>query len=192
MTTRRRLALLVAAAAIAAGCLTPTQRREDTLVREARLFNDDFRWGRFEQLTNSLPRQDAQKFLALVGAVGDDLTLADFEVASITFASGSEAATVLVKFEWYLRREQIVRGTMLEQRWEHQDGRWVVARQRRVRGDKFPLVPEPPPAAGADAGAAKAAGAAPTHPAAAAPEKPPGTPASATSTTSTTPPTAPP
>jgi hypothetical protein len=125
------------------GCMTPTQRREDTLIREARTFNDDLRWARYEQLSASLPPDEARLFLERAHAVGDDLVLADFEVTSVKFAPNSEAATVEVSLEWYTRRASIVHSTSLEQRWEFRDGRWLVARQRRVRGDRFPLVLEP-------------------------------------------------
>jgi hypothetical protein len=33
-----------------AGCLSATQRREDDLIREARTFNDDLRWARWEAM----------------------------------------------------------------------------------------------------------------------------------------------
>jgi hypothetical protein len=139
---------MAAVALLALACMTPTQRREDTLIREARTFNDDMRWARWDQLSGSLPRDEARLFLSRASAVGDDLVLADYEVTSINFAPGSEAATVGVNFQWYDRRLSIVHSTSLEQRWEFRDGRWLVAKQRRVRGDRFPLVAEPvtPPA----------------------------------------------
>jgi hypothetical protein len=138
--------------ALALGCaMTPTQRREDTLIREARQFNDDLRWARYDTLSASLPKEEAQLFLARANAIGDDLVLADYEVTSINFGKDSEVATVTASFQWYSRRAAVVHSTVLEQRWELRDGRWLVARQRRVRGDRFPLVPEPvaPPAPGA-------------------------------------------
>jgi hypothetical protein len=142
---------LVAAALLAIACMTPTQRREDTLIREARTFNDDLRWARYDQLSASLPREEAQLFMARANAVADDLVMADYEVTAINFAPGSEAATVAVQLQWYDRRASVLHSTNLEQRWEFRDGRWLVAKQRRVRGDRFPLIPDPvtkpPPAA---------------------------------------------
>jgi hypothetical protein len=132
-----------AAALLALGCMTPTQRREDTLIREARAFNDDLRWARYDQLTDSMPKEEAQLFMARAQSVGDDLVIGDYEVTSITFAPGSDAAMVSVSVQWYDRRASILHSSSLEQRWEFRSGRWLVARQRRVRGDRFPLVPEP-------------------------------------------------
>jgi hypothetical protein len=132
------------------GCLvTPVQRREDTLVREAHEFNDDIRWGRYEQLHLSLPPEEAALLSSRAAAMGDDLVVGDYEVTSIHFASGSEAATALVKFDWYSKRDSILHSSTIEQRWEFQAGKWMVTKQRRLRGDRFPLVTEPaspPPA----------------------------------------------
>ena len=69
--------------------------------------------------------------------------LADFEVTSVTFATGSDAATVVAKFEWYLKHDPRVRVTTVEQRWEHKDGDWRVVALRRSRGERFGLVTEP-------------------------------------------------
>jgi hypothetical protein len=131
---------------LVAGCLvTPTQRREDTLVREAREFNDDIRWGRYEQLHLSLPPEEARLITSRAAALGDDLVVGDYEVTSINFASGSEAATALVKFDWYSKRDSILHSSVVEQRWELMSGKWLMTKQRRVRGDRFPLVTEPVP-----------------------------------------------
>jgi hypothetical protein len=127
----------------AACAVTPTQRREETLVREARAFNDDVRWARYEQLHMSLPPGEAALLSSRAAAMGDDLAIADYEVTTISFAPGSEAATVVVKFDWYSKRATTLHSSTLEQRWEYQGGRWLVAKQRRLRGDRFPLVTEP-------------------------------------------------
>jgi hypothetical protein len=56
---------------------------------------------------------------------------------------GSEAAAVDVKLEWYKKSDPTVRQSTLQQRWELHNGRWMMIKQRRARGDRFPLVPEP-------------------------------------------------
>jgi hypothetical protein len=138
-----RRGLLLALAALAAGCLSTTQRREDTLVRVARMFNDDWRWARWDAMTSSMAREDATLFRQRVDAVEDELVLTDYEVTSVTFATGSQTATVVAKFEWYYKRDPRVRATTVEQGWEHKDGAWQVVRLRRTRGDRFGLVTEP-------------------------------------------------
>jgi hypothetical protein len=140
--SRRALLLAVLAAP---ACLSATQRREDNLIREARTFNDDVRWSRWEAASAAMPKDDGAAFLARVSAVEGDLMLGDYEVTSINFAAGSEAATVVAHFEWYTRRDPTVRSTTLEQRWEYREGRWTMVKVRRTRGDRLGLVTEPVP-----------------------------------------------
>ena len=156
IATRAAVPLAVAAvlavlALPATGCLSTTQRREDALMRQARMFNDDWRWGRWDAMASSMSKDDAAAFRRRLDAMEDELVLADFEVTSITFAGGSDAATVVSHFEWYLKRDPRVRVTTVEQRWEHRDGDWRVVSLRRTRGERFGLVTEP--IASGDAGA---------------------------------------
>jgi hypothetical protein len=146
---------LLAASAI--GCMAPTQRREDDLLRDARMFNDDFRWGRWDILGQSMTPEENALFQERKNLVDDNLVLADYEVTSIKFlqSQSSQAATVDVKLEWYKKNDPIVRQATLQQRWEFRGGRWMMIKQRRVRGDRFPLVPEPPEEKKASPAAAK-------------------------------------
>ncbi len=130
-------------AAIAIGCMSPGQRREDDLLRDARMFNDDFRWGRWDILGQSMTPEENALFQERKNLVDDNLVLADYEVTSVKFLQGSQAATVDVKLEWYKKSDPIVRQATLQQLWEFRGGRWMMIKQRRVRGDRFPLVPEP-------------------------------------------------
>jgi hypothetical protein len=145
VTPPSRLARAVVAAAVlvAAGCVNTTHRREDTLVRQARTFNDDWRWSRWDAMTAAMPREDAAAFRARVEAIEDELMLADFEVTSVTFAPESNAATVVARLEWYYKRDPILRHTTVEETWEQRDGTWKVVKLRRTRGDRFGLVTEP-------------------------------------------------
>jgi hypothetical protein len=130
--------------ALCSGCLSATQRREDDLIKEAREFNDDLRWARWESMVTSMPGEDKQPFMSRVDLAGKDLVMGDFEVKSIRFDGGSQAATVSVDLEWYKKSDPTVRSTSLEQRWETRGGgRWLMVKQRRARGDRFPLVTEP-------------------------------------------------
>ena len=138
-----RLAPALAVLLAAAACFTPTQRREDDLIRESRLWNDDFRWARWEVAGQSMTAEENALFQARKDLVEDDLVIADYEVTSIRFLQGSQAATVDVSLQWYKKSDPSVRQATLQQRWEHRGGRWMMIKQRRLRGDRFPLVPEP-------------------------------------------------
>ena len=150
---KRSLALTAMLLATAASCLTATQRREEDLMLGARLWNDDFRWGRWEIVGQAMTREENEVFQERRRLVDEDLVIADYEVTSIRFLPNSQAATVDVNLEWYRKTEPSIRRASLQQRWEHRAGRWMMIKQRRVRGDRFPLVPEPAPP-GADPSAA--------------------------------------
>lgn len=139
----RKLLLAMALTACVLGCMTPTQRREDDLVHNARMWNDDFRWARWDIVGQSLTPEENALFQERKNLVGNDLVIADYEVTSVRFAQGSQSATVEVSLEWYRKSDPTVRQATLQQRWEQRAGRWMMIKQRRVRGDRFPLVPEP-------------------------------------------------
>jgi hypothetical protein len=147
----------------AAGCLTATQRREEDLTTNARFWNDEFRWGRWDSVGQSMTPKENALFQERRHLVEDDLMLVDYEVTAIHFLEQSRAATVDVILEWYRKTDPNVRHASLQQRWEHRGGRWMMIKQRRVRGDRFPLVPEPaeeksaPPPAAAPAPASRPA-----------------------------------
>jgi hypothetical protein len=139
----RRFAPALALLACALGCMTPTQRREDDLTHDARMWNDDFRWARWDIVGQSLTPEENALFQERRNLVGDDLVIADYEVTAVHFMQGSHAATVDVTLQWYKKSDPTVRQSTLQQRWEQRAGRWLMIRQRRTRGDRFPLVPEP-------------------------------------------------
>jgi hypothetical protein len=139
---KRSLAILLTVTGMIA-CFTPTQRREEDLLRDARMWNDEFRWGRWDVLGQSMPAEENELFQKRRRLVDDDLVMADYEVTAVKFLQSSQAATVDVRLEWYKKSEPSVRHATLQQRWEYRGGRWMMIKQRRVRGDRFPLVPEP-------------------------------------------------
>jgi hypothetical protein len=89
-----------------------------------------------------MPADENVLFQERKNVVDADLVIVDYEVTSVRFGEHSETATVEVHMEWYRKNEPSVRQATLQQRWELR-GRWMMMRQRRLRGDRFPLVPEP-------------------------------------------------
>jgi hypothetical protein len=135
--------LILGVVALAFGCATPAENRRDGLVKIAREYNDGLRWRRYQDVTPHLAAEEAQAFLTRAGALGDDFQMADQEVSSIRFENDGLRAAVTVQFTWYSQRRALVRNTVIAQDWRYADGRWLCAVQRRVSGDRFPLVPEP-------------------------------------------------
>ncbi|MES1171836.1 MAG: hypothetical protein ABUL77_01255 [Bacteroidota bacterium] len=138
------VALVMVVGGAGGGCLTPSQNRQDTLVRITHEYNNGLRWGRYQDVTPHLAADEAERFMARAGALGDDFEMADDEVSSVEFKDGGTRADVLVDFTWYNQRRALVRKTRVGQDWRFTDGRWVCVAQRRVRGDRFPLIAEGP------------------------------------------------
>lgn len=141
--------LILGALALAFSCATPGENRRDALVKIAREYNDGLRWRRYQDVTPHLAADEAQAFLARTGALGEDFQMADQEVSSIRFEDDGLGAAVTVEFTWYSQRRGLVRRAVIRQDWRYGGGRWLCATQRRLSGDRFPLVPEPLAVAGA-------------------------------------------
>lgn len=126
----------------ALGCLTATQDRQSTLTRAARMFNDDWRWARWDSMVASMPADEGSLFRKRVDSLEDELEIADFEVLSINFGEDSTSATVVAEFQWFYKSDLRVHRTTVSQSWEHNGG-WQMTEVRRTKGDRFGLVLEP-------------------------------------------------
>jgi hypothetical protein len=142
-----RLPISVALLALAAltpctSCVAPAERREESLMKIAREFNDGLRWGRDDQVYRCLSPADMHSLQARKADLGEDFVMADHEMKSIQIVPGVEKATVVAEFTWFNQRRAVVKKSTVEQKWEWHDGRWMVTEQTRIAGDRFPLVPE--------------------------------------------------
>lgn len=131
-----------AAASGFSGCITPGQQRQDTLLRLSREFNNDLRWGRYDTAVAHFQPAEAQRFLKRVDLVGEELVIADHEMTSIKFEEPALKARTVAVFEWYTKRDPVLRKTSVSQDWLFEEGVWRVTKQVRLRGPRFPLVPE--------------------------------------------------
>ena len=122
--------------------MTPSQHRAESLSKVAREFNDGLRWGRDDQVLACLSSDDARALRARKADLGDELVIADHEVKSIQIAPGAETATVVAEFSWFTQHRNVVQKSTVEQKWTWSVNRWMVTEQRRIAGDRFPLVPE--------------------------------------------------
>jgi len=143
---------------LASSCLSPAQRRQETLSRVSREFTDGLRWGRYDRVTPYLSPEDARLFFQRVDYAGTDLAMADAEITSVTMSDDAQKATVVANLSWYNQRKALLRSATFEQEWQWSDGRWLCAKQRRLHGDRFPLLPEPLATAPPTGGTPSAAG----------------------------------
>ena len=143
---RRRWGLLawlaLAPTLLATACMSPGQRREESLQRLAHEFNDGVRWGREDAVLRCLPPEEARLMRARRADLGEDFVVADHEVTSIMMGAGADKATVIAEFSWFNQRQGVVKKSRIEEKWEFVDAHWVVTSQRRLSGERFPLVPE--------------------------------------------------
>ena len=145
MSSNRRTVLMMGTAAAASSvsaCFSPKQQRQDTLLRLSREFNNDVRWGRYDMAAAQFSPVEASRFLKRVDLVAEELVIADHEMTSIKFEEPSSKAKTIVVFEWYTKREPVVRKTSVAQTWGFDQGSWRLESQTRLRGPRFPLVPE--------------------------------------------------
>ena len=142
------LAVPVAGAGLI-GCLTPAHNRQESLLRTVHEYNDGLRWKKYERVMGLLSPEEARRFAVRAGTFGEDYEMADEEVVAIEPKNeDGTKATVTVGFSWYDRRLSLLRKAVIVEDWSFTDGQWLCERQRRLRGDGFPLVPEavsPPP-----------------------------------------------
>ncbi|MGD0836573.1 MAG: hypothetical protein ABSB49_08020 [Polyangia bacterium] len=142
MTKSRFLLALLVLVQVGA-CFAPAQRREDDLLQEARAWNDDLRWARWDVLGQALTPEENARMQERRDLIAKELVIADNEVTAVHFQPGSRGAAVSVTLDWYKKSEAVLRQTTLEQQWELRAGHWIMIKQKRTRGDRFPLVPEP-------------------------------------------------
>ncbi len=140
---RMRRTLLVCSLA-AAGCITGMgYSMVDQVTNAAREYNNDVRWGRWEQAAEHVPRDRRARFVEKRTQLDDVLEIADFELVNITIDKQKETAQARVDYTWTLKDRGIVEKTTTKQAWERHDGVWVVSTETRVKGSPLSLFDEP-------------------------------------------------
>lgn len=142
-----RLLLFFSVAALS-GCMTGMgYSTVDQVTNAAREYNNDVRWGRYEQASTHVPKEKRARFVEKRTQLEDELEIADFELVNIVIDKGKETAMARVDYTWMLKNRGIVEKTTTRQSWERHDGQWVVATEMRVKGSPLSLFDEPPHAA---------------------------------------------
>jgi hypothetical protein len=139
------VALGVALGVALAGCITGMgYSTVDQVTNAAREYNNDVRWGRYEQAATHVPRDKRARFVEKRSQLDDELEIADFELVNIVIDKQKETASARVDYTWMLKERGIVEKTTTKQNWERRDGVWVVAQEVRVKGTPLSLFDEPP------------------------------------------------
>jgi|GEM_PF-1234818 len=135
----------LAVASFVAGCMTPAQEKQDNLLRNSRELNNDIRWARYDTAAAHFEAAEGLRFLRRADLVAEELVIADHEMTSIKFDAPPVKAKTVAQFEWYMKNDLVIHKTLVEQSWELSSGTWRITSQRRLRGQRFPLVPEASP-----------------------------------------------
>jgi hypothetical protein len=131
------------AVAALAGCITGMgYSTVDQVTNAAREYNNDVRWGRYEQAATHVPKERRARFVEKRTQLDDELEIADFELVNIVIDKQKDTASARVDYTWLLKDRGIVEKTTTRQSWERRDGVWVVAAETRVKGTPLSLFDE--------------------------------------------------
>lgn len=136
--------LLFASVLALPGCITGMgYSTVDQVTEAAREYNNDVRWGRYEQAAMHVPKDKRQRFVDKRSQLEDVLEIADFELVNIVIDKQKETASARVDYTWMLRDRGILEKTTTKQSWEKKGGQWVVDTETRVKGSPLSLFDEP-------------------------------------------------
>ena len=126
------------------GCLSGMgYSTADQVLNAAREYNQDVRWGRYDQAADHIPKGDRERYVERRTALDDNLEIADFELVNIVIDKKKSTAVARVEYTWTLKDQGIVKKTTTKQSWEKQGQAWVVAKETRVKGSPLVLFDEP-------------------------------------------------
>ena len=126
------------------GCLSGMgYSTADQVLNAAREYNQDVRWGRYDQAADHIPKDERERYVERRTALDDNLEIADFELVNIVIDKKKSTAVARVEYTWTLKDQGIVKKTTTKQSWEKQGQAWVVAKETRVKGSPLVLFDEP-------------------------------------------------
>lgn len=139
--------LLVAALACS-GCflMSNAYTTREQVLTAAREYNEGVRWGKFEQAANRVPKDRRKKFFEKHKTLEEELDISDYEIGAVDVDKSDKKhikVTTRVDYTWSLKREGLVQKTSTKQRWEEQNGEWVLIAEERVKGAPLTLFDEP-------------------------------------------------
>jgi hypothetical protein len=115
----------------------------DQVTNAAREYNNDVRWGRYDQAADHIAKDQRDRFVERHTSLEEDLEIADFELVNIVVDKAKQTATARVDYTWTLKNRGIVEKTTTKQTWEKRDSSWIMAQEMRVKGAPLVLFDEP-------------------------------------------------
>jgi hypothetical protein len=126
------------------------QQRTETLTDAIQTYNDGVRWQRYSAAATKLMPAERDAFLDERDQLSADLRITDYDIIRVSADKDASRATVQIKYTWFLDSVGTVHETNALQDWERHGKVWIMAAERRLRGEEMPGLPEPAPEAETD------------------------------------------
>jgi hypothetical protein len=139
----KRVALLISFALIGTAGCGAGQRRTENLMDDIRGFNQGIRWHKHPQAALRIPPKEREDFLDEREDLEEDLRIADFEIQRVRYNNKRTKASVNVKWEWLLDSRGVLHKSTTKQNWQLYGKRWLMVKEKLVRGEPMPGVPDP-------------------------------------------------
>ena len=141
------LAILSLVAVLYTGCLPGMgYSTKDKITMAAQEYNDGVLWGKLEQASIHIQKEQRKRFWERHKAVEDDLEIADCEMVGLDIDKSDkkhDRATARMVYTWSLKTVGLLEKTQTEQKWEETNGDWVVVSETRTKGAPLNLFDEP-------------------------------------------------
>jgi len=122
-------------AAPAGGCLLQNASPVTRLKDDVQALNSDLRWGRLDLAIQMVAPSYRRAFVRARTTWGDQVQIADSDVLGVRVVEEEDAAISTVTVRWYSYATMAVRETRVQQRWELQGRRYVLADEAVTGGD---------------------------------------------------------
>ena len=107
-------------------CSAAIDSSEDKLRDAVNQLNEGVRWGRIQDVLVHIGPSSHQHFLELHKDFGNALQVTNYEVVNTIIDMEQGTAEIGVKLTWYRIDEMEVHETVLSQRWEKHENRWLL------------------------------------------------------------------
>ena len=126
--------------ALAVGCSGSASNREK-LVDSLTYLVDAMRWQQWDQASIFVAPEARGAYIEAHESLADQIDVTDVEVTRRVAAPDGKTTTIVVSLSWLAKNDPVVKKTVLEQRWELRRSSWLIAKERRLRGDPLPAPP---------------------------------------------------
>ena len=142
------LAILSLVALLFSGCMMMGMgySTKEKVTAAAQEYNDGVIWGKLEQASLHIKKEQRNRFWEKHKALEDDLEFADCEMVGLDIDKSDkkhDRATARMVYTWTLKTVGLLQKTNTEQKWEETNGDWIMVSETRTKGAPLTLFEEP-------------------------------------------------